>query len=70
LITFDIITVKLLSSFVQARYLFVNNEIYKPFLLNSRAQAVCGKNEQFAQTPWRGAPRSAGPNAAESVASA
>jgi len=26
--------------------LFVTNQIYKPFLLNSRAQAVPGKNEQ------------------------
>jgi len=28
---------------------------------NSRVQAVSGKNEQTAQTAWRGAPISAGP---------
>jgi len=26
------------------------------FLLNSQAKGVSGKNEQSAQTPWRGAP--------------
>jgi len=31
--------------------LFAINEIYKPFLLNSRAQGAFGKNEQSAQTP-------------------
>jgi len=40
------------------------------FLLNSQAQGVFGQNEQSTQTPWRGAPRDAGPNAAASVASA
>jgi len=40
------------------------------FLLNSQAQGVSGKNESSSQTPWRGAPRGAGPNAAASVASA
>jgi len=34
------------SSLVLTRALFVNNEIYKPFVLNSRAQGVFGKNEQ------------------------
>jgi len=52
------------------RALFANNDIYKPLLLYSRAQGVSGKNEQPAQTPWRGVPRSAGSNAAASVASA
>jgi len=33
-------------SLVLTRPLFVNNEIYKPFLLNSRGQVVSGKNEQ------------------------
>jgi len=28
------------------RVLFVNNENYKPFLLNSGGQVVSGKNEQ------------------------
>ena len=37
---------------------------------NSRVQGVSGKTEQSAQTPWRGAPIGAGPNAAASVASA
>jgi len=37
-------------------------------LLNSQVQGVSGKNEQSTQTPWRGAPRGAGPNAAASVA--
>jgi len=32
-----------------------------PFLLNSRAQGVSGKNEQSTQTPWRGAPEARGP---------
>jgi len=50
--------------------LFVNNEIYKPLLLNSRTQGVSGKNEQTTRAPWRGAPRSVGPNAVASVASA
>jgi len=49
--------------------LFANNEIYKPFY-NSRAQGASGKNERPAQTPWRGAARGAGSNAAASVASA
>ena len=31
------------------------------FLLNYQAQGVSGKNEQPAQTAWRGAPRGAGP---------
>jgi len=34
------------SSLVPPRALFVNNDIYKPFPLNSRAQGVSGKNEQ------------------------
>jgi len=34
-----------------------------PFLLNSRAQGVSGKNEQTSQRPWRRAPRAAGPSA-------
>jgi len=42
------------SSFVKTRQLFADNEIYKPFLLNSRAQGVSEKNEQSSQTPWRG----------------
>jgi len=50
--------------------LFANNDIYKPFLLNSRAQGVSGKNEQPAQTSWRGACRGAGPNATASGVSA
>jgi len=33
-------------------------------------QGVSGKNEQPAQTAWRGAPIGAGPNAAALVASA
>jgi len=33
------------------RALFVNNEIYMAFLLNSQAQGVSGKNEQSTQTP-------------------
>jgi len=33
-------------------------------------QAVSGKNEQPAQTTWRGTPTGAEPNAAASVASA
>jgi len=31
---------------VLTRALFVNNEIYKPFLLNSREQRISGKNQQ------------------------
>jgi len=50
--------------------LFANNVIYKPFLLNSRAQGLSGKNEQPSQRPWLGVPKAAGPNAAVSVASA
>jgi len=34
------------SSLVLPRTLFANNDIYKPFLLNSRAQGVSGKSEQ------------------------
>jgi len=41
--------------------LFVNNEIYMAFLLNSQVQGVSGKNEQSTQTPWRGAPEARGP---------
>ena len=41
-------------SFIQTRWLFANNEIYKP-LYNYRAQRVSGKNKEPAQTPWRGA---------------
>jgi len=40
--------------------LFANNQIYKPFC-DSRAQGTSGINEQPAQTPRCGAPRSAGP---------
>ena len=32
-----------------------------PFLLNSQAQGVSGKNEQPTQTPWRRAPEARGP---------
>jgi len=38
--------------------------------LNSQAQVVSDENEQPTQTPWCGAPRIAGPNAAAFVASA
>jgi len=31
------------------------------FLLNSQAQGVSGKNEQFTQIPWRGAAEARGP---------
>jgi len=31
------------------------------FLLNFQAQGASGKNEQSAQTPWRGAPEARGP---------
>jgi len=48
------------SSLVPTRALFVNNEIYKPVLLNSRAQGVSGKNEQTTRTPWCGAPEARG----------
>jgi len=44
------------SSLVTTRALVVNHEMYKPFLLNSRAQGVSGKNEQSTYTQWRGAP--------------
>jgi len=40
---------------VLTRAFFVNNEIYKAFLLNSQAQGVPGRNEQSTETPWRGA---------------
>jgi len=53
--------------------LFAKNEAHELFLLKPRAQKVSkvsSKNEQLAQTPWRGTPRGAGPNAAASVASA
>jgi len=40
---------------VLTRGVFVNNEIYMAFLLNSQAQVVSGKNEQSTQTQWRGA---------------
>jgi len=50
--------------------LFAETKIYKPLLLNSRAQGVSGKNEQPTLTLWRGAPRSLGPNATASVESA
>ena len=42
------------SQLVQTRSLLANNEIHKPFLLNSRVQGVSGKNERSSQTPWRG----------------
>jgi len=56
-----------LSAFANARnsslflrgVLFANNELYKPFLLNSLAKGVSGKNEQPTQTLWRGAQCSA-----------
>jgi len=41
-------------TFVQTRNLFANNEIYKPILLNSRAQGASGINEQPSQIPWWG----------------
>jgi len=34
--------------------------MYKPYLLNSRAQVVSGKNEQSTQTPWRRASEALG----------
>jgi len=47
--------------------LFVNNEIYMAFLLNSQAQGVSGKSKLSTQTPLWGVPRGAGPNAAASA---
>jgi len=49
---------------------FVKNDIYMAFPRISQAQGVSGKNEQSSQTPWRGAPKGARPNATASVASA
>jgi len=49
------------NSLVLTRAFFVDNEIYLAILLNSQAQGVSGKNEQFTQTPWRGAPEARGP---------
>jgi len=48
------------SSLVLSRALFANNEIYKPFLLSSRAQGVYGKMNNLEQLflkklPFRGA---------------
>jgi len=37
------------------------------FLLNSQEHSVFGEIEQSIQTPWRGDPRGAGPNAAASA---
>jgi len=45
---------------VETRTFFASNEIYRAFLLNSRAQGVSGKNEQPTETPWRGAPQKRG----------
>jgi len=45
----------------------MNNEIFKPFLLNSRAQGISGKCKQSTQTLRRGAPRGTGHNAAASA---
>ena len=46
---------------VPTRAFFVNNEIYMAFLMNSQAQGVSGKNEQFTQTPWCRVPEVRGP---------
>jgi len=62
---FDLLS--FVSTFVLTRALFANNEIYKPFLLNSRAQRVSGKNEQLTQMPWRCAPNNVGTNAVASA---
>jgi len=51
-------------SLILTRALFVNNETYKPFLLNSQAQGAFGKMNNLPKH------QSAGPHAAASVASA
>jgi len=43
------------------RALFVNNNIYKPFLLNSRAEVASRKNEQSTQMLWHGTPEAQHP---------
>jgi len=57
---------------VLTRALFVNNEVYKPFVLNSRTQGISGKMNNLSKHhgagPQRcGASRGAGPNAAASA---
>jgi len=41
--------------------LFVNNEIYKPFLLNSQAQGVSGKMNNLPKHHGAGSPEARGP---------
>ena len=64
--TFDDVQFRGNSSFVQTRWLFANNIIYKPFLLISRAQRVSGKNETTCPSTMAREP----PEARASVASA
>jgi len=66
LITFDLDEIR--CSFKRDEFLLTlrfTNRFY-----NSWAQGVSSKNEKRAESPWRGAPRGAGPNAATSVAPA
>jgi len=60
------------SFYSKTRAFLANKEIYRPFLLISRAQGESGKNEQPTQTSQRGPPEARGPtpNSAASVASA
>jgi len=61
--TFDNVQVRRNSSFIETRWLFANNNIYKPFLLSSRARSIWQK--------WNHLPKrhGAGPSAAASVVS-
>ena len=49
------------SPLVLTRALFVNNEIYKPFVLNSRAQGISGKKSTIYLNTMARGPRGAGP---------
>jgi len=57
------------SMFVLTRALFANNEILQVVFIEFERKEYLAKMNYYPNT-WRGAPRSAGPNASASVASA